>query len=76
MSGQCYNECLSQLQVLCFADINRAGSQLIRGGGAACFIDNPGMWKLFNSIIDIEEECQDTCPSDAHGLTETDVSES
>ena len=51
--GSNMKACLAcHAQVLCFADINRAGSQLIRGGGAACFVDSPGMWKLFNSIID------------------------
>lgn len=50
------------LQVLCLADINRADHQLIRGGGAACFMNNPGMWKLFSGIIQELEACQPTCP--------------
>ena len=50
------------LQVLCIADINRADHQLIRGGGAACFMSNPGMWRLFSSIIQELEPCQPTCP--------------
>lgn len=62
--GLCTSQQLS-VQVLCIADINRAGHQLIRGGGAACFMNNPAMWKLFSSIITDTEACQSTCPVEA-----------
>lgn len=55
---------LSFGQVFCMADINRATSQLIRGGGAACFTNNMDLWTLFGSIINIEEECQANCPTE------------
>lgn len=55
----------NSVKVLCIADINRAGHQLIRGGGAACFMNNPAMWKLFSSIITDTEACQSTCPVEA-----------
>ena len=45
------------LQVLCLADINRAGSQAERGGGAMCFAKNVPMWEAFNAIITQEEAC-------------------
>ena len=48
--------------MLCIADINRAGHQLYRGGGAACFATNDLMWKLFSGIITAVEDCQASCP--------------
>lgn len=39
------------------ADINRAGSQAVRGGGALCFTSNEGVWQAFYKTIKQEEEC-------------------
>lgn len=47
----------SCMQVLCISDINRAGSQAVRGGGALCFTSNPGIWKTFYDIITKKEAC-------------------
>ena len=44
------------------ADNNRADTQLLDGGGAACFTDNMKIWALFNSIVAMTEQCEDTCP--------------
>jgi hypothetical protein len=39
------------VQVLCMGDINRAGHQLQRGGGAVCFMDNAKLWEQFVNIV-------------------------
>ena len=44
------------------ADNNRADTQLLDGGGAACFTDNMKIWTLFNSIVAMTEQCEVTCP--------------
>lgn len=44
-------------QVLCISDINRAGSQAFRGGGAMCFMNNEPLWEAFNAVITEEEAC-------------------
>ena len=44
-------------QVRCIADINRAGSQAFRGGGAMCFMNNEPLWEAFNAVITEEEAC-------------------
>ena len=49
---------LGHAQVLCIADINRAGSQAVRGGGAMCFVKNVALWEAFNEVITGEEPCQ------------------
>ena len=45
------------VQVFCMADINRAGSQAVRGGGALCFTANAGVWQAFNNTITQGETC-------------------
>lgn len=45
------------MQVFCMADINRAGSQAVRGGGALCFTSNPGVWQAYYNTITQEEKC-------------------
>ena len=45
------------LQVVCFADINRAGHQLQRGGGAVCFTKNAALWEAFVPIVAAVGEC-------------------
>lgn len=47
----------ASVQVLCIADINRAGSQAYRGGGALCFTNNPGIWQTFYRTITQQETC-------------------
>ncbi|CAL5225201.1 g7984 [Coccomyxa viridis] len=44
-------------KVFCMADINRAGSQAVRGGGALCFTSNPGVWQAFYNTVTQEEKC-------------------
>ena len=44
------------------ADNNRADTQLLDGGGAACFVDNEKIWALFNSVVVETEPCESTCP--------------
>ncbi|BDA51187.1 Deoxyribonuclease-2-beta [Coccomyxa sp. Obi] len=39
------------VKVLCMADINRAGHQLQRGGGAVCFSNNAPLWNAFLGIV-------------------------
>ena len=41
----------SAVRVLCMGDINRAGHQLQRGGGAICFSDNADVWSAFLGIV-------------------------
>ena len=50
------------MQAVCIADNNRADTQLLDGGGAACFTGNEAVWALFNSIVAETEACRDTCP--------------
>ena len=50
------------MQAVCMADNNRADTQLLDGGGAACFTDNMKIWTLFNGIVNKAEQCEDTCP--------------
>ncbi|CAK0733555.1 hypothetical protein CVIRNUC_000294 [Coccomyxa viridis] len=49
-------------KAVCMADNNRADTQLLDGGGAACFTDNMKIWTLFNSIVAMTEQCEVTCP--------------
>ena len=58
----CSEACVSadvaaHAQVFCMADINRAGSQAVRGGGALCFTSNAGVWQAFYNTIAQEEQC-------------------
>ena len=39
------------VKVLCMGDINRAGHQLQRGGGAVCFSNNAEIWNAFLGIV-------------------------
>ena len=39
------------------ADINRAGSQAVRGGGALCFTANAGVWQAFYDTVTQQEKC-------------------
>jgi hypothetical protein len=38
-------------KVVCFSDVNRAGSQLARGGSAVCFVNHPELWAAFDRIV-------------------------
>ena len=53
--------CLA-MQAVCMADNNRADTQLLDGGGAACFVNNEEVWALFNSVVAMPEPCEETCP--------------
>ncbi len=47
----------AKVQVFCMADINRAGSQAVRGGGALCFTANAGVWQAFYDTVTQQEKC-------------------
>lgn len=46
-----------QAKVVCFGDVNRALTQLQRGGGAICFVSNTALWSLFDGIVAATLEC-------------------
>ena len=45
------------VRVLCMGDINRAGHQLQRGGGAVCFSNNAEVWNAFLGIVAEVGDC-------------------
>ena len=45
------------VKVLCVGDINRAGHQLQRGGGAVCFTKNAALWEQFVKIVAVVGDC-------------------
>ena len=49
-------------QAMCKAVNNRADTQMLNRGGAACFIENTKIWAHFNRIVAEIEYCEDTCP--------------
>lgn len=44
-------------KVVCFGDVNRALTQLQRGGGAICFESNAALWSLFDGIVAATLDC-------------------
>ncbi len=45
------------VKIACLGDINRAGHQLQRGGGAVCFTKNTPLWEAFLGIVAEVGDC-------------------
>ena len=43
--------------VVCMGDLNRMEGQLVRGGGALCFVHNTPLWLAFRGLIAAIEGC-------------------
>ena len=43
--------------VVCMGDLNRMDGQLVRGGGAVCFVRNTALWLAFRGLIAAIEGC-------------------
>lgn len=51
------NQAAQSQQVVCIGDMNRMQAQLLRGGGALCFMNNTALWQAFRSLIYAIEGC-------------------
>jgi hypothetical protein len=51
------DECNEAVKVACMSDLNRAGHQLQRGGGAVCFMDNAKLWEQFVKVVAEVGDC-------------------